>query len=51
MVPGFGATLKYYFKKDSQIILEPANQNYESIIVDSDKVIIQGKLLAVWRKV
>ena len=51
MVPGLGATLKYYFKKDSQIILEPANQNYESIIVDSDKVIIQGKLLAVWRKV
>jgi repressor LexA len=51
MVPGLGATLKYYFKKGSQIILEPANQNYESIIVDSDKVIIQGKLLAVWRKV
>tara|TARA_Y100000991_G_scaffold14267_1_gene9685 strand:+ start:822 stop:1439 length:618 start_codon:yes stop_codon:yes gene_type:complete len=51
MVPGLGATLKYYFKKDRQIILEPANQNYESIIVDSDKVIIQGKLLAVWRKV
>ena len=51
MVPGLGATLKYYFKKASQIILEPANQNYESIIVDSDKVIIQGKLLAVWRKV
>ena len=51
MVPGLGATLKYYFKKGHQIILEPANQNYESIIVDSDKVIIQGKLLAVWRKV
>ncbi len=51
MVPGLGATLKYYFKKGREIILEPANQNYESIIVDSDKVIIQGKLLAVWRKV
>ena len=51
MVPGLGATLKYYFKKGNEIILEPANQNYESIIIDSDKVIIQGKLLAVWRKV
>ncbi len=51
MVPGLGATLKYYFKKGREIILEPANQNYESIIIDSDKVIIQGKLLAVWRKV
>ena len=51
MVPGLGATLKYYFKKGSEIILEPANQNYESIIIESDKVIIQGKLLAVWRKV
>ena len=51
MVPGLGATLKYYFKKGSEIILEPANQNYESIIIESDQVIIQGKLLAVWRKV
>ena len=51
MVPGLGATLKYYFKKGREIILEPANQNYESIIIESDKVIIQGKLLAVWRKV
>ena len=51
MVPGLGATLKYYFKKGREIVLEPANQNYESIIIDSEKVIIQGKLLAVWRKV
>ena len=51
MVPGLGATLKYYFKKGREIILEPANQNYESIIIESDQVIIQGKLLAVWRKV
>ena len=51
MVPGLGATLKYYFKKGRKIILEPANQNYESIIIESDQVIIQGKLLAVWRKV
>ena len=50
MVPGLGATLKYYFKK-VEIILEPANQNYESIIIESDKVIIREKLLAVWRKV
>ena len=37
MVPGLGATLKYYFKKGREIILEPANQNYESIIIESDK--------------
>ena len=51
MVPGLGSTLKYFFKKGREITLEPANQNYEPITVDSEQVIIQGKLLAVWRKV
>ena len=35
----------------NQIILEAANPNYEPIVLDFDKVSIQGKLLAVWRKV
>ena len=50
MVPGSGTTLKYFFRKNNQIILEPANPNYEPIILDSNEVSIQGKLLAVWRK-
>ena len=49
-IPGAGSTLKYFFKKGNQITLEPANPNYEPINVLSDDLIIQGKLLAVWRK-
>ena len=51
LVPGSGTTLKYFVKKDNKIILEAANPNYEPIILDFDNVSIQGKLLAVWRKV
>ena len=50
MVPGSGTTLKYFFKKNNQIILEAANSNYEPIVLDQNEVSIQGKLLAVWRK-
>tara|TARA_Y100001978_G_C23691737_1_gene435258 strand:+ start:991 stop:1602 length:612 start_codon:yes stop_codon:yes gene_type:complete len=50
LVPGSGSTLKYFFKKGRQVILEPANLNYEPIKLDTEEVIIQGKLLAVWRK-
>ena len=50
MVPGLGTTLKYFFRKGNQIILEAANPDYEPIKLDSDLVSIQGKLLAVWRK-
>ena len=51
LVPGSGTTLKYFFKKGKEIILEAANPNYEPIKIDCDQVVIQGKLLAVWRKV
>ena len=50
MVPGLGTTLKYFFRKGNQIILEAANSDYEPIKLDRDLVSIQGKLLAVWRK-
>jgi len=50
-VAGSGSTLKYYFKKDNQIILEAANDNYSPIKIDPENVEIQGKLLAVWRKI
>ena len=51
MVPGLGTTLKYFFRKNNQIILEAANPDYEPIKIDQNLVSIQGKLLAVWRKV
>ncbi len=50
-VPGMGTTLKYFIKKNNKIFLEAANSNYDPIILDFDQVEIQGKLLAVWRKV
>ena len=51
LVPGLGTTLKYFFKRGGKIFLEAANQAYEPIILNSGEVIIQGKLLAVWRKI
>ena len=50
-VPGLGTTLKYFLKKNNKIILEAANPAYEPIILDPDQVEIQGKLLAVWRRI
>ena len=51
LVPGSGTTLKYFSRKGREVTLEAANPNYEPIKIDCDQVIIQGKLLAVWRKV
>ena len=51
MVPGSGTTLKYFFRKDNTITLQPANQKYEPIIIDAEQIYIQGRLLAVWRKI
>tara|TARA_B100000073_G_C23721369_1_gene567771 strand:- start:1529 stop:2146 length:618 start_codon:yes stop_codon:yes gene_type:complete len=50
MVPGSGTTLKYYHKKNNQVILEAANEAYDPIKLDASQVSIQGRLLAVWRK-
>ena len=51
MVHGLGTTLKYFFKRGGKIFLEAANPAYEPIELNLDEVIVQGKLLAVWRKV
>ena len=51
MVPGLGTTLKYFFKRGNKVFLEAANQSYEPIELDENQVLIQGKLLAVWRKI
>ena len=51
MVPGLGTTLKYFFKRGGKIFLEAANPAYEPIELNLGEVFIQGKLLAVWRKI
>ncbi len=51
MVPGLGTTLKYFYKRNGKVYLEAANLNYKPIILDFDQISIQGKLLAVWRKI
>ena len=51
LVPGLGTTLKYFFKKNNKIILEAANASYDPIELNPEEVVLQGKLLAVWRKV
>ena len=51
LVPGLGTTLKYFFKRDNKIYLEAANPAYDPIVINFDQVVLQGKLLAVWRKV
>ena len=51
LVPGLGTTLKYFVKKGGKIFLEAANPAYEAIELNLDDVVLQGKLLAVWRKV
>ena len=51
LVPGLGTTLKYFIKKGQKIYLEAANPAYEPIEVDPENLCIQGKLLAVWRKI
>ena len=51
LVAGLGTTLKYFFRRNNKIILEAANNSYEPIVLDYEQVTIQGKLIAVWRKV
>ena len=51
LVPGLGTTLKYFFKRNNKIYLEAANPSYDPIVVELDQIEIQGKLLAVWRKI
>ena len=51
MVPGLGTTLKYFYRKSGKIFLEAANPAYDPIELDSNEVVFQGKLLAVWRKI
>ena len=51
LVPGMGTTLKYFYKREGKIYLEAANPSYDPIILEPDQVQIQGKLVAIWRKI
>jgi len=51
MVLGLGTTLKYFVRKGGKILLEAANPAYDPIELHNDQFHIQGKLLAVWRKI
>ena len=50
-IEGLGATLKYFNFKNQSVYLEAANPNYEPLILNPESVIVQGKLLAVWRSI
>lgn len=51
MVPGEGTTLKFFHKDGPTIRLEPANPAYEPIVLPAEQVVVQGRLVAVWRQV
>ena len=42
---------KYFYKRGGKIFLEAANPAYDPIELDLNAVVLQGKLLAVWRKI
>ncbi len=42
-------TLKYLYRQGSNVVLKPANPNYEPMVYPAQEVDIQGRLLAVWR--
>ncbi|MFZ2489360.1 MAG: transcriptional repressor LexA [Anaerolineae bacterium] len=43
-------TLKYFFREGNKVRLQPANANYEPIIVPADQVEIHGKVIAIVRR-
>ena len=50
-VSGHGTTLKHFYQEREQIILKPANREYEPINAEADNVEIQGILIGVWRAI
>tara|TARA_B100000212_G_C27275636_1_gene490800 strand:- start:181 stop:798 length:618 start_codon:yes stop_codon:yes gene_type:complete len=50
LVHGLGTTLKYFSKRGEKVFLEAANPAYDPIELNFDQLVIQGKLLAVWRQ-
>lgn len=48
-VEGWGSTLKRFYRKTDQVILEAANPRYDPIQVSAEDVQVQGCLVGVWR--
>ncbi len=44
-------TVKYYYPRERQVILKPANELFEDIILNAEDVTIYGKVVSVLRKV
>lgn len=42
-------TLKYLYRQGEDVVLKPANPNYEPMVYPAQDVDIQGRLVAVWR--
>lgn len=43
-------TLKYFFREGNMVRLQPANENYDPIMVPADQVEIHGKVIAIVRR-
>lgn len=43
-------TLKYFFREGNMVRLQPANANYEPIVLPASQVEIQGKVIAIVRR-
>jgi len=51
MVSGSGATLKHFHREGREVRLEAANPAYGPIRLPAEEVLVQGRLVAVWRQV
>lgn len=49
LVEGQEATLKRMFRKNGQVMLEPANRNYETRVFSPGQVQVQGRLVGLLR--
>jgi repressor LexA len=49
-LPGEEATVKIYRPRRQQVVLEPANPNYEPIVLRPDEVVIYGKVVSLLRR-
>ena len=50
-VPGSGTTLKHFHRHGGEVRLEAANPAYGPIVLPAAEVMVQGRLVAVWRQV
>ena len=51
VVPGSGTTLKHFHRDGGQVKLVAANPAYAPLCLPAEEVLVQGRLVAVWRQV